>query len=156
MIHTFAIFQVCHFTVRIFYSVHYYFWLMLKNFCMLNLFGIYLYIHICNCGHLWINCHNFYFWKINKQKNSCWMQLIIFHLHTYVKVYIVNKINIHIEIDRSSGVFLCFFKRPQKQWSYMPRGTRVGCREFISLHEFIWNVYWLREKVYWLNLCNKW
>lgn len=65
------------------------------------------------------------------------MQPIIFHLHTYVKVYIVNKINIHIEIDRSSGVFLCFFKRPQKQWSYIPRGTRAGYREFISLHEFI-------------------
>lgn len=52
VIHTFAIFQVCHFTVRIFYTVHYFFWLMLKNFCMFNLFGIYLYIHICNCGHL--------------------------------------------------------------------------------------------------------
>lgn len=74
------------------------------------------------------------------------MQPIIFHLHTYVKVYIVNKINIHIENDRCSGVFLCFFKRPQKQWSYMPRGTRAGYREFIYLFMNLFEMFIDLEK----------
>lgn len=41
------------------------------------------------------------------------MQPIIFHLHIYVKVYIVNKINIHTEIDRCSGCFFYFLKDPR-------------------------------------------
>lgn len=45
MIHTYAIFQVCRFTVGIFYTVHYFFWLLLKKICIFNLFGIYFYIY---------------------------------------------------------------------------------------------------------------
>lgn len=88
------------------------------------------------------------FWK----KNFHWMQPIIFHLHIYVKVYIVNKINIHTEIDRCSRCFFYFLKDPRNNGRTC-LGELEPCSygEFISLHEFIWNVYWLREKFIDLN-----